>query len=92
MRWLVRLVCAPGGVVLDPFMGSGSTGVAALLEGMRFVGIEQSQEYADLAVGRLKLALRDAPPVGEVVTGGEKVTEERREGGDPLPVQRMRGV
>lgn len=57
MRYLVRLVCAPGGIVLDPFMGSGSTGCAAILEGMRFVGIEQSEEYADLAIGRLKLAL-----------------------------------
>lgn len=57
MRYLVRLVCAPGGVVLDPFMGSGSTGCAAIAEGMWFVGIEQDQAYADLAVGRLKLAL-----------------------------------
>lgn len=59
MRYLVRLVCAPGGTVLDPFMGSGSTGCAAIEEGMRFVGIEQSQEYADIAVGRLKLAVEN---------------------------------
>lgn len=66
MRYLVRLVCAQGGIVLDPFMGSGSTGCAALLEGMKFVGVEQSQEYADIAVGRLKLALQSAPElVGE---------------------------
>jgi len=57
MRYLVRLVCVQGGVVLDPFTGSGSTGCAAILEGMRFVGIEQSQEYADMVVGRLRLAL-----------------------------------
>lgn len=57
MQYLVRLVCVKGGTILDPFMGSGSTGCAAILEGMRFVGIEQSQEYADIAVGRLKLAL-----------------------------------
>ena len=62
MRYLVRLVCLPGGVVLDPFMGSGSTGCAAVLEGMRFVGVEQSQEYADIAVGRLKLALAERRP------------------------------
>lgn len=67
MRWLVRLVCAPGGTVLDPFMGSGSTGCAAIVEGMRFVGVEQNKEYADLAVGRLKMALssigvKDTPP------------------------------
>ena len=51
MRWLVRLVTPPGGLVLDPFMGSGSTGVAALAEGFRFVGIE-------LDAGMVKLARR----------------------------------
>lgn len=69
MRYLVRLVCARGGVVLDPFMGSGSTGCAAIAEGMYFVGIEQSQEYADIAVGRLKLALKDAPVTDKLESG-----------------------
>lgn len=54
MRWLVRLVTPHGGVVLDPFMGSGTTGVAALAEGSRFVGIEQSPEY--LAIARRRIA------------------------------------
>lgn len=63
MRYLVRLVCARGSAVLDPFMGSGSTGVAAVAEGCYFVGVEQSREYADLAVGRLRLALQGAPVV-----------------------------
>lgn len=40
MRWLCRMVCPPGGVVLDPFMGSGSTGCAAMLEGFDFIGCE----------------------------------------------------
>lgn len=53
MAWLVRLVCPPGGVVLDPFCGSGSTGVAALREGMRFIGIEAAAEYIPIAKGRL---------------------------------------
>lgn len=53
MRWLVRLVTPPGGLVLDPFTGSGSTGVAALREGFRFVGVEQSQEYSEIARCRL---------------------------------------
>lgn len=61
MQYLVRLVCVRGGTVLDPFMGSGSTGCAAILEGMRFVGVEKSQEYADIAVGRLKLTLANKP-------------------------------
>jgi DNA modification methylase len=53
MRWLVRLVTPPGGVVLDPFAGSGSTLVAARAEGFRAVGIEREQEYADIIAARL---------------------------------------
>jgi len=53
MRWLVRLVVPPGGLVLDPFAGSGSTGVAAVLEGRQFVGIEREAEYVDIARGRI---------------------------------------
>ncbi|WP_099590705.1 DNA methyltransferase [Leptospirillum ferriphilum] len=45
MRWLCRLVTPEGGLVLDPFMGSGSTGKAALEEGFRFIGIENNAEY-----------------------------------------------
>ena len=46
MKWLVRIVCPPGGLILDPFAGSGTTGVAALAEGMRAVLIEREPEYA----------------------------------------------
>ena len=53
MRWLVRLVTPAGGVVLDPFMGSGSTGRAAMLEGMRFVGIELNPDYLQIAEARI---------------------------------------
>ncbi len=53
MRWLVRLVTPPGGVVLDPFMGSGTTGCAAALEGFDFIGIEQDAEYAEIARRRI---------------------------------------
>jgi site-specific DNA-methyltransferase (adenine-specific) len=52
MQRLVR-ICAPGGVVLDPFAGSGTTGVAALLEGRRFLGVEVAGEYAQIARERL---------------------------------------
>ena len=45
MRWLARLVCPPGGVVLDPFAGSGTTGAAAAAEGMRYVLIERDADY-----------------------------------------------
>ena len=57
MRYLVRMVTPPGGLVLDPFTGSGSTGRAAMLEGMRFVGTELSPEYAELAQARIRYTL-----------------------------------
>jgi DNA modification methylase len=53
MRWLVRLVTPPDGLVLDPFTGSGTTGCAAVLEGKRFIGCELSAEYADIARDRI---------------------------------------
>jgi site-specific DNA-methyltransferase (adenine-specific) len=56
MRWLVRLVTPPGGVVLDPFMGSGSTGKAAMLEGFEFIGIEREAEYVKIAKARIDAA------------------------------------
>ena len=56
MRWLVRLVTPPGGLVLDPFMGSGSTGKAAVIENMAFVGIEQDAEYLEIARRRIEAA------------------------------------
>ena len=53
MRYLVRLVTPPGGVVLDPFMGSGSTGKACALEGFAFIGIEREAEYVEIARARI---------------------------------------
>lgn len=58
MRWLCRLVTPPGGVVLDPFMGSGTTGIAAVREGFGFVGCEQSPEYFEIAAKRIGAAVR----------------------------------
>jgi DNA modification methylase len=57
MRYLCRLVTPPGGVVLDPFMGSGSTGKAAILEGFQFVGIEREAEYCEIAKARIESAI-----------------------------------
>ena len=54
MRWLVRLVTPPGGRVLDPFTGSGTTGIAAHLEGMEFIGIEREPEYRAIAEARIE--------------------------------------
>lgn len=57
MRWLCRLVTPPGGSVLDPFAGSGSTGRGAALEGFSFMGFELSEEYAQIARARIDAAL-----------------------------------
>jgi site-specific DNA-methyltransferase (adenine-specific) len=54
MRYLCRLITPPNGVILDPFTGSGSTGKAAILEGFKFVGVEQSVEYVAIAEARIK--------------------------------------
>lgn len=66
MKYLCRLVTPKGGIVLDPFMGSGSTGKAALQEGFKFIGIEMSKEYFEIAKNR----------VVEVSSGLENFFEE----------------
>lgn len=53
MRYLCRLVTPSGGVILDPFMGSGSTGKAAKLEGFGFIGIERELAYIEIARARI---------------------------------------
>ena len=61
MRYLCRLATPPGGVVLDPFMGSGSTGRGAVLEGFRFIGIEREAEYVEIARARIAAAAAAVP-------------------------------
>ena len=64
---LIRALTSPNGLVLDPFMGSGSTGVAALVEGRRFVGAEIQKEYYDISIRRLK----------DVADGTAKIREDK---------------
>ena len=56
MRWLIRLTTQPGDIVLDPFTGSGTTGVAALAEGRRFIGVERDPAFAAIARARMEHA------------------------------------
>jgi hypothetical protein len=65
MRYLCRMVTQPDGVVLDPFMGSGSTGAAALAEGFRFIGVEQNPEYVEIARARMAALGVYQPELGE---------------------------
>lgn len=77
MRYLCRLITPPNGIILDPFMGSGSTGVAALQEGFRFIGIEKSPEYLEIAKARLEQALPSDNTIAaipsEVLTNSEDI-------------------
>lgn len=59
MAYLCRLITPPGGLVLDPFCGSGSTGVACMAEGFRFVGIDGDEHYCEIAQGRIEYAAKD---------------------------------
>jgi site-specific DNA-methyltransferase (adenine-specific) len=63
MRWLCKLVTPPGGLILDPFCGSGSTGCAASQLGFRFLGIERESEYA--AIARARVAYYGCLPIEE---------------------------
>jgi site-specific DNA-methyltransferase (adenine-specific) len=76
MAYLIRLVTPKGGVVLDPFMGSGSTGKAAVREGMDFIGIERETEYFEIAKSRIE-SEKKKPIIVKTPTG--KKVEVRRE-------------
>lgn len=56
MAWLCRLLTPKGGIVLDTFLGSGTTGVSASMEGFKFIGTEKNPEYCDIALQRIKHA------------------------------------
>ena len=73
MRYLIKLVTPAGGVVLDPFTGSGSTGKAALLDGYQFLGIELTDDYLPIIQGRLEWAETEALRVTQATA--EKETE-----------------
>lgn len=59
-RWLIRLACPRGGLVLDPFAGSGTTAIAAALEGRRWIAVEREAEYAAIARARIEWWCREA--------------------------------
>jgi site-specific DNA-methyltransferase (adenine-specific) len=67
MRYLCRLITPPGGTVLDPFTGSGSTGKGAVLESFAFVGIERESDYLQIAAARIAAALARAPQTAQKV-------------------------
>jgi DNA modification methylase len=72
MRWLVRLACPPGGLLLDPFMGSGTTGAAVALEGHRFCGIELESAYIEIARARIEHWSREPGGAGRPLGVGRR--------------------
>jgi DNA modification methylase len=76
IAYLCRLVTPPGGVVLDHFMGSGSTGKACMLEGFGFVGIDMTPEYVDIARARIDAAWRAAEAVRKVCAQQDLFAEQ----------------
>lgn len=79
MRYLVRLVTPPGGVVLDPFAGSGTTGVAAALEGARFVGLELEPAHVEIARRRIAHWAGETPTRPGAVASAAVVSEKQLE-------------
>lgn len=67
MRYLIRLVTPVNGICLDPFMGSGTTGMACKLEGFSFIGIEKEKEYCDIARGRIETISQVEIDKGELI-------------------------
>ena len=71
MRYLAKLTATPtGGIVLDPFMGSGTTGMAAVYEGRDFIGIELEPEYFEIATARINYALDETGQPEQLSMGG----------------------
>jgi site-specific DNA-methyltransferase (adenine-specific) len=83
MRYLVRLITPPDGVVLDPFTGSGTTGVAALLEGFRFYGTECNADYIEIASERIKAAQQqiEFDQLGSLDKARKLITEKTKKEG-----------
>ena len=69
MRWLVRMVTPPDGVVLDPFAGSGTTLEAAMLEGFNVIGVEREADYLPLIQARIERATTEMEAQAEADAG-----------------------
>lgn len=83
MRWLCRLITPPGGIVLDTFLGSGSTGIAAQLEGFEFIGHEREPPYMAIAEARIAHATRYPDAWADTEPGADRAEAKKAsEGGE----------
>lgn len=87
MRWLVKLVTPPGGTCLDPFLGSGTTGMACVYEGFNCIGIEREPEYVEIAKARIAYAVaqKAAEPPRLFDVGSEPAKPRKRRAAPPPP-------
>lgn len=79
MRWLCRLVTPPGGTVLDPFAGSGTTGIACVLEDFDFIGVEREAEYVEIARARIAWWDTHKDRADEILALSARSERERQE-------------
>jgi DNA modification methylase len=87
MAYLITMGSRPGDIILDPFCGSGTTGVAAKLLGRRFIGIEKEEEYHRIAVARVENASLEVPVLKKAVADIKKHEESREQQEDDGPAK-----
>lgn len=90
MRYLCRLVTPENGVILDPFMGSGSTGKAAVIEGFDFVGVDLNQDYCTIAEARINDAIKKNIIVGNDINHGDRLFNHNVDPGNGLSIDANR--
>ncbi len=79
MQYLVRMITPPNGIVLDPFAGSGTTGIACKIDGFNFVGLELSEEYTEIANSRIESFKEEKVFIGETIIYKTRNKEEEEE-------------
>jgi site-specific DNA-methyltransferase (adenine-specific) len=79
MQYLVRLIAPKGALCLDPFNGSGTTGIACKLEGVNYIGIEREKEYCDISEARIKAWQPELDEAAEHINESLEVANEQPE-------------
>jgi DNA modification methylase len=79
MQYLVRLITPPNGIVLDPFAGSGTTGIACKIDGFTCVGLELSEEYTEIANSRIESFKEEKVFIDETIIYKTRNKEEEEE-------------
>jgi site-specific DNA-methyltransferase (adenine-specific) len=78
MQYLVKMITPPNGIVLDPFCGSGTTGVACKLDGFQFVGLEQDPEYCKIAQARINNFVSEVDEIQSIEEESKETTINKK--------------